>query len=82
MIELSVGYYLLEIKGRVELGYTESYQSELNKVKQHLNEVVRVSQDSERSELHLRRMFFFSFFFFLFFLKLIFSLREHKLGVN
>ena len=82
MIELSVGYYLLEIKGRVELGYTESYQSELNKVKQHLNEVVRVSQDSERSELHLRRMFFFSFFIFLFFLKLIFSLREHKLGVN
>lgn len=43
MIELSIGYYLLEIQGRVELGYAEAYQSELNNVHKHLKEVVIVT---------------------------------------
>jgi hypothetical protein len=43
MVELSIGYYLLEIEGRVDLGYTEAYQTELNNVNQHLKEIVNVT---------------------------------------
>ena len=40
MVELCIGYYLLEIEGRIELGYTQEYKHELSQVYNHLMEAV------------------------------------------
>lgn len=53
MIELSIGYYLLEIEGRGELGYTDEYKSELISVHNHLKEVVITNLTSSLRSLKL-----------------------------